>query len=45
MPATILDGKAIAAKVKNQVKLQTAELRAKGIFPGLAVIIVGSNPA
>jgi methylenetetrahydrofolate dehydrogenase (NADP+)/methenyltetrahydrofolate cyclohydrolase len=45
MPATILDGKAIAAKVKDQVKMQTAELRAKGIFPGLAVIIVGSNPA
>jgi len=45
MPATILDGKVIAAKVKNQVKLQTAELRAKCIFPGLAVIIVGSNAA
>jgi len=45
MPATILDGKVIAAKVKNQVKLQTAELRAKGIFPGLAVVIVGSNAA
>ncbi|MBP3319911.1 MAG: bifunctional methylenetetrahydrofolate dehydrogenase/methenyltetrahydrofolate cyclohydrolase FolD [Ruminiclostridium sp.] len=40
--ATILDGKALATKVKEQVK-QEAESLAR--TPGLAVIIVGNNPA
>lgn len=40
--ATILDGKALAAKVKEQVKQEAAGLSRK---PGLAVIIVGNNPA
>ena len=40
--ATILDGKALAAKVKQQVKQQAEGMARK---PGLAVIIVGNNPA
>lgn len=40
--ATILDGKALAAKVKEQVKQEAEGLARK---PGLAVIIVGNNPA
>ena len=40
--ATILDGKALAAKVKEQVKEEAATLPR---IPGLAVIIVGNNPA
>lgn len=40
--ATILDGKALAAKVKEQVKQEAVGLARK---PGLAVIIVGNNPA
>ena len=40
--ATILDGKALAAKIKEQVKLEAESLARK---PGLAVIIVGNNPA
>ena len=40
--ATIIDGKALAAKVKAQV---AEELSASGIKAGLAVIIVGDNPA
>ena len=40
--ATILDGKALAAKVKAQVKEEAATLPR---IPGLAVIIVGNNPA
>ena len=40
--ATIIDGKALAAKVKESVKREAESLARK---PGLAVIIVGSNPA
>ena len=40
--ATILDGKALAAKVKEQVNQEAEGLARK---PGLAVIIVGNNPA
>ena len=40
--ATILDGKALAAKIKGEVKREAEALARK---PGLAVIIVGNNPA
>ena len=40
--ATIIDGKALAAKVKESVKQEAESLARK---PGLAVIIVGNNPA
>lgn len=43
--ATILDGKALSVKIKQQIKEETALLSQKGIRPGLAVIIVGDNPA
>ncbi len=42
MPATILDGKKLAAKCKEQIRLEAAALPRK---PGLAVIIVGDNSA
>ncbi len=45
MSATIIDGKAIAAKVKSGVAQKVQELKTKGINPCLAVILVGSNPA
>ncbi len=41
----IIDGKAISAAVKERVKNEVSELKAKGISVGLAVIIVGENPA
>lgn len=41
----IIDGKAISAAVKERVKEQVAELNRKGISVGLAVIIVGEDPA
>ena len=41
----IIDGKAISAAVKERVKAGVAELNAKGITVGLAVIIVGEDPA
>lgn len=43
--AKILDGKAVSAAVKQEVKTEVAALAAQGISVGLAVIIVGDNPA
>jgi len=46
MTATIIDGKAFAAKVRAQVAEQVARLKAgQGITPGLAVVLVGEDPA
>ena len=42
MPAVVMDGKALAAKVKEQVRSQVEPMGQK---PGLAVILVGDNPA
>ncbi len=41
----IIDGKAVSADVKARIKAETRELRGEGIIPGLAVIIVGEDPA
>ena len=43
--ALIIDGKKVSAEVKEQIRLETLELAKKGIRPGLAVIIVGDDPA
>ncbi|MBU7584127.1 MAG: bifunctional methylenetetrahydrofolate dehydrogenase/methenyltetrahydrofolate cyclohydrolase FolD [Nostoc sp. TH1S01] len=44
--AKLLDGKALAAKIHHQLKTQIQELQAKvGRPPGLAVLMVGDNPA
>ena len=43
--AQIIDGKAFAAKVREQVAAEVAALKAKGITPGLAVVLVGEDPA
>lgn len=43
--AEIIDGKSVAAEVVAGVKKSVAELAAKGIQPGLAVVIVGEDPA
>ncbi|MFV0302785.1 MAG: bifunctional methylenetetrahydrofolate dehydrogenase/methenyltetrahydrofolate cyclohydrolase FolD [Paracoccus sp. (in: a-proteobacteria)] len=44
--ATIIDGKAFAARVRGQVARHVARLKdAKGITPGLAVVLVGEDPA
>lgn len=42
----IIDGKAISAEIKSELKAETDKLKSeKGITPGLAFIIVGENPA
>ena len=44
--ANLINGKEVSASVKSKVKNQTAELIEKsGITPGLAVVIVGNDPA
>ncbi len=46
MTATLLDGKAFAARVRGQVAAHVARLREEhGIVPGLAVVLVGSDAA
>ena len=46
MTAQLLDGKAIAADVREQVKIQVDQRIAQGRRPpGLVVILVGENPA
>ncbi len=45
MPATILDGNKISAQIKTEVAAEVAKLSAAGVRPGLAVILVGHNPA
>ncbi len=45
MSARILDGKALAAEVRREVSTRVAALRARGIAPGLAVVLVGDDPA
>ena len=41
----VIDGKAVAESVLEEVGRETAELKAKGITPGLAVVLVGDDPA
>lgn len=41
----LIDGKKIAAQMKQELKIQVNQLIEKGIVPGLAVVIVGSDPA
>ena len=41
----LIDGRAIAEKVYVDLRTQMAELKSKGVTPGLAVVLVGDNPA
>jgi len=45
MTATIIDGKKVAARVRAEVAEAARDLRKKGVVPGLAVILVGDDPA
>jgi methylenetetrahydrofolate dehydrogenase (NADP+)/methenyltetrahydrofolate cyclohydrolase len=44
MSAEILDGKALAAKIKENLATRTIALKAKGITPGLGTVLVGDDP-
>ena len=43
--AHMIDGKAIAAALRSEIAAETAALKEQGITPGLAVILVGEDPA
>ena len=45
MTAKIIDGKALSEKVRAEVAQRVAALKARGVTPGLAVILVGDDPA
>ena len=45
MAATILDGNKIAAEIRAEVASEVKEMTAAGLRPGLAVVLVGHNPA
>ncbi|MGE4547989.1 MAG: bifunctional methylenetetrahydrofolate dehydrogenase/methenyltetrahydrofolate cyclohydrolase FolD [Intestinibacillus sp.] len=45
MSAVRMDGKALSAKVRGSILTETDRLKAQGVTPGLAVIIVGEDPA
>ena len=42
---TVIDGRAVAAKVRSGIKEEVSEFVKSGITPGLAVVIVGNNQA
>src|SRR5436309_6989966 len=43
--ARLIDGRAIAEKVYVDLRREIAELKTKGVTPGLAVVLVGDDPA
>ena len=45
MTAQLIDGKAVSAQLRGEVALRVAALKAKGVIPGLAVVLVGNDPA
>ena len=45
MPALILDGTKIAQQIRSEVAAEVKAMAAAGIRPGLAVVLVGHNPA
>lgn len=45
MAAQLLDGKAMSAELREELALRVQRLKEKGVTPGLAVILVGDDPA
>ena len=41
----LIDGKALSAQIREDIKKEVEEVVAKGITPGLAVVLVGEDPA
>ncbi|MFA7266311.1 MAG: tetrahydrofolate dehydrogenase/cyclohydrolase catalytic domain-containing protein, partial [Candidatus Nanopelagicales bacterium] len=44
MTATVLDGKAVAAQIKNELRTRVDALRERGVTPGLGTVLVGDDP-
>lgn len=45
MPAKLIDGESIAREIRTELRRDVEELKMKGVTPGLAVVLVGENPA
>ncbi|MBE3570297.1 MAG: bifunctional methylenetetrahydrofolate dehydrogenase/methenyltetrahydrofolate cyclohydrolase FolD [Bacillales bacterium] len=45
MAGNLMDGKAAAKEIRDRIKKEVDELQAQGVVPGLAVILVGDDPA
>ncbi|NBB91231.1 MAG: bifunctional methylenetetrahydrofolate dehydrogenase/methenyltetrahydrofolate cyclohydrolase FolD [Spirochaetes bacterium] len=45
MAAEIIDGKAVSAQIREEVRLDVESLAARGVVPGLATVLVGENTA
>jgi len=45
MEAKVLNGKELSTKIKEELKIEVEDLKKNNINPGLAVIIVGNDPA
>jgi methylenetetrahydrofolate dehydrogenase (NADP+)/methenyltetrahydrofolate cyclohydrolase len=45
MTATIIDGRAVAERLRERIATRNAELAKQGLVPGLAVVLVGEDPA
>jgi 5,10-methylene-tetrahydrofolate dehydrogenase/Methenyl tetrahydrofolate cyclohydrolase len=45
MSAAIINGKQIASAIREEIRAETEALKARGIVPGLAVVLVGDDPA
>lgn len=45
MSAQLIDGNALSKKIRGEVAERVAALKARGVQPGLAVVLVGENPA
>jgi methylenetetrahydrofolate dehydrogenase (NADP+)/methenyltetrahydrofolate cyclohydrolase len=45
MPAKIIDGTAIGEKIRREIAQDIEALKARGVIPGLAVVLVGEHPA
>ncbi|MEU4529292.1 bifunctional methylenetetrahydrofolate dehydrogenase/methenyltetrahydrofolate cyclohydrolase [Micromonospora ureilytica] len=44
MTATLLDGKATAAEIKDELRIRVKALAERGIIPGLGTVLVGADP-
>ena len=45
MSATIIDGTAIGKAIREELKAEVAQMRTRGVVPGLTVVLVGEDPA
>jgi len=45
LPAKLIDGQTIGEAMRAELQGEIRELKAKGVMPGLAAVLVGENPA